>query len=111
MVVDAQLFVSHSSSVVVMTAELCSSVIVQLFEVEPVNRPLGHTHVISDNFMLSHKMFALNAPSYCSRNASHFANDRRLVVNSVFLRTHLVCKEALIGRLVDSRFRIFNCFL
>ena len=111
MVIDAQFFVGEGGSVVVVSAELRGSVVVQLLEVKPVDRPRWHSHVVRDNFMFSHKVLALNTPSYSARDASDFANDCRLVVDSVFLRTHLVCKEALVGGLIDSRLRIIDRFL
>ena len=94
-----------------MAAKLGCRVIVQFFEVQPVNRPLRHSSIVCDKGVIRIEMFSFNSPSDGAWHAGHFTNDSWLVVDCLLLGAHLVGQEALKGWLIDPTSWLFNGFL
>lgn len=71
------------------------------------DRPVA-LHIVCNDVMLGHEVFALDAPAYGTRDTRYFAYNRRLVINRIFPWVHLFGKVALVGRLVYARKRILD---
>ena len=85
-----------------MSSELCSLVVVYILQVVLLDRIRSDARIICDDFVPNSQMLSFHAPADCAWHSSEAVLDGRFVIDGSLFRTHLICEEPCVSRLVDT---------
>ena len=90
LIVNSKFLIKLSGSISLEPREHGCLVLIKLGESHFLNRPTGHSHIVSDNVMFGPQVLPLDTPTVLAWHTRYWVDNCGFVINCRLLRAHLV---------------------